>query len=166
MIQIVLGLLERDGQILLVGYHTAPGQPEQWTTPGGLVEPGEDLVSALVREVQEEAGLAVAAVSHLAYAVQIQRPTELVTAWAFVVGAWHGDGVINDPDGDISHAEFTPIELALARTQAITWPSMRESLHSYLRGELAPGTLLLYREHADPSDQTCIQRLPAQPSPA
>ena len=41
----------RDGRVLLIRTATAG-----WELPGGRVEPGEDLISALKREVAEETG--------------------------------------------------------------------------------------------------------------
>jgi len=46
-------LVERDGKLLLVR------QGGQWMLPGGEVEPGESHLGALVRELDEETGLAV-----------------------------------------------------------------------------------------------------------
>ena len=47
-----------DGRLLLVRRANEPGRG-LWSIPGGRVEPGEDDIAALVREVQEETGLTV-----------------------------------------------------------------------------------------------------------
>ena len=47
--------LDEVGRVLLV-YN---GDDEQWVVPGGSVQPGETLPEALVRELEEETGVAV-----------------------------------------------------------------------------------------------------------
>lgn len=57
-VQVVAGLLRRDGRVLLC--HRTPHRshyPDVWDLPGGRVEPGENLVDALARELQEELGI-------------------------------------------------------------------------------------------------------------
>lgn len=51
---------DRTGRLLVVRRGRPPGQG-LWSLPGGRVEPGEDDAAAVVREVAEETGLAVAA---------------------------------------------------------------------------------------------------------
>src|SRR2546423_1239562 len=46
---------DEDGQVLLV----RRADTDEWEPPGGVVERDEDLLSALVREVEEETGLTV-----------------------------------------------------------------------------------------------------------
>ncbi len=53
----VLCLLEQDGKLLLQNRVKADWRG--YTLPGGHVEPGEGIVDAVVREMQEETGLTV-----------------------------------------------------------------------------------------------------------
>ena len=50
-----LALLDDAQRILLVRHH----EGNDWTTPGGMIEPGESPADAAVREMWEETGLAV-----------------------------------------------------------------------------------------------------------
>ncbi len=51
------GAVVRDGQLLLVRRASRRGRGN-WQLPGGFIEPDETIEQAVVREVQEEAGVA------------------------------------------------------------------------------------------------------------
>ena len=58
--KLVVAALVRDGTRVLVSRRRADQpMPLLWEFPGGKVEPGEDPVAALAREVREELGCAV-----------------------------------------------------------------------------------------------------------
>ncbi len=71
--------------------------------PGGGVEPGEALHHALYREVQEETGLQLSDVTHLAYCTHILHPQSAAQTIAFVfeVARWAGNLGAQDPDHDV-----------------------------------------------------------------
>jgi 8-oxo-dGTP diphosphatase len=53
-------VVRKGGRILLVQRSLKSGfDPGRWELPGGKIDLGEDLVEALKREIQEEAGLAI-----------------------------------------------------------------------------------------------------------
>ena len=54
-------LILQDGKLLLIRRGAQPGQGK-WSIPGGLVELGENVQDAMVRETKEEVGLDVEAV--------------------------------------------------------------------------------------------------------
>jgi ADP-ribose pyrophosphatase YjhB (NUDIX family) len=58
MLMVVLAVIQDAGRILLV-QESKPEIAGTWNLPGGKVEPGEPLVDAVLREVQEEAGIAI-----------------------------------------------------------------------------------------------------------
>ncbi len=55
----VVGVIPRDGQLLVIrrAEHIRAGG--WWCFPGGAIEPGESVEQALVREIQEEVGIDV-----------------------------------------------------------------------------------------------------------
>lgn len=68
------------------------------------------------------------------------------TVWTFDVGCWQGELAPQDPDGLVLDAAFVPLDDAIARLGELEWQS---ATVAYLRGELAPGSLVLERWHAD-----------------
>ena len=53
---VVGALVRRDGRILVSRRRADQPMPLLWEFPGGKVEPGEDPVAALAREIREELG--------------------------------------------------------------------------------------------------------------
>jgi 8-oxo-dGTP diphosphatase len=66
MLQVVAGIIERDGRILICRRTERQSHPLQWEFPGGKVEPGETPRDALERELQEELGIGGAQGSEIA----------------------------------------------------------------------------------------------------
>ena len=56
---VVAAYIERRGRVLLSQRRSDQSFPLAWEFPGGKVESGEDLPSALVREIREELGCAI-----------------------------------------------------------------------------------------------------------
>lgn len=52
----VMGLFIKSGTVLMIHKMTGP-QPDCWDLPGGGLQPGEPMIQALEREIQEETGL-------------------------------------------------------------------------------------------------------------
>jgi 8-oxo-dGTP diphosphatase len=70
-------VVEHEGRILLVQRATEPARG-QWSLPGGLIELGEPLERAIVREVEEETGLIVEPVGLIELLDRIYREGERV----------------------------------------------------------------------------------------
>lgn len=56
---VVAGLVMRRGRVLIAQRTESQAMPLQWEFPGGKVEPGENPVEALVRELREELAIEV-----------------------------------------------------------------------------------------------------------
>jgi 8-oxo-dGTP diphosphatase len=61
MVQVVAGIIERQGRFLICRRKPEQSHPLQWEFPGGKVEPGETPEQALARELEEELGILGAA---------------------------------------------------------------------------------------------------------
>jgi len=145
---LAIAILRRDGCVVLVDQQT-PGTEPYWVLPGGLVEPGELVLDALIREVREESGAHVTAIAQLACLSQIDRPAQLMQTVAFVfeVAQWHGILESNDPDLEAFGAELVPYAQAWNRLAANGgWPGIQAPLLAYLRGEAQAGSMWFYRE--------------------
>ena len=74
-----------------------------------MIDAGETISEGLVREVREETGLIVHALTRCAYRVEVQAP-EL--DWVLTVEAWEaeasGEMCIADPDGIVEHCRAVP----------------------------------------------------------
>jgi len=61
MVQVVAGIIERQGRLLICRRKPEQSHPLKWEFPGGKVEPGETPDQALARELEEELGILGAA---------------------------------------------------------------------------------------------------------
>jgi 8-oxo-dGTP diphosphatase len=137
-----MALIRREGRLLLVqqGADEAPGS---WWLPGGNVEPGEDLLQALQRELSEETGLLLQGTPHIAFVVQAkhQRPDRMEEGLAFHF-ACEVSGQIQpqDPDQLVVAAAWLPEAEAIDYLAALPWYDI-EPLRGWLSGEVANGTV-------------------------
>ena len=148
---VVIAIVRHQDYILMVQQQGTHDQHPYWALPGGLVESGELLTEALIRETYEEAGIQIEAIGRLAYCSQIDRPQQnaQTLAFAFEIETWSGTPGSHDPDGEILQVAWVPLAAALERLHKIGWRGMREPALAYLRGERAAGAMWLYRANAD-----------------
>jgi ADP-ribose pyrophosphatase YjhB (NUDIX family) len=97
-VHLCTGILERDGQILLVANRYPNLSADLWNLPGGRQEPPETLEATVIREFAEETALDVRVVRFAYLAESFDHATLThFTNTAFVVA---GEGEPQVPAGD------------------------------------------------------------------
>jgi ADP-ribose pyrophosphatase YjhB (NUDIX family) len=161
---VVAALIRREDEILLIRQQGRADAAPYWSLPGGVVEVGEAVTAAVIREAREECGLIADAVGPLAYATWIEHgPMQRTTALIYEIDAWTGEIVLTDPDGLVLNAAFFPPDAALDRVCALPYRSMREPLLAYLTGEATAGSVWFYTgEEVDPRYVSPAEAIPWQ----
>ena len=77
-------LIEKDGRYLLIRRAADPDKG-MWSVPGGLVEVGERVKDAAVREAMEETGLRVELVDRLGVVDKIMRDDDGRVRYHFII---------------------------------------------------------------------------------
>ena len=102
------GLIEQDGQLLLVRNVRRNGM-EDWSTPGGVVDVDDpSLLAALTREVAEETGLVVTEWVGPVYEV-VAEAVDLgwrLRCEVHLAVAYEGEITVADPDGIVVEASY------------------------------------------------------------
>ncbi len=93
------GIIIEQQQLLLVQNQRRNGSLD-WSTPGGVVDPGEQVLEALQREVIEETSVVVDDWSHMLYSVDVEFVGRNMTlhAQVFQATGHSGDLHVQDPD--------------------------------------------------------------------
>lgn len=90
-LRVAAGLLLRpDGSLLLGQRPEGKSYAGWWELPGGKLEPGEEPVQALCRELNEELGITVTRAYPWVSYVHVY-PQSVVRLWFYRVVAWEGD---------------------------------------------------------------------------
>jgi 8-oxo-dGTP diphosphatase len=92
MTQVVAGILERDGRVLICQRRADQPHALKWEFPGGKIEGDEDPQAALIRELREELGIdsePAAEITRYEFAYPGKKPILLiflrVPGWAGVM---------------------------------------------------------------------------------
>jgi len=116
-VDVAVGLLLRpDGHFLLCTRPAGKAYAGYWEFPGGKVEAGEDVLSALSRELEEEIGVSVQQVKRWQTLV-VDYPHALVQLHFCKVTAWSG-------------------EITMLEGQQFTWET-----HPVQAAPILPGTI-------------------------
>jgi len=142
--QVAAAVIWRGSDLLLVQNQRRGGRTD-WTTPGGVVDPGESPLEALGREVREETGLRVMEWQGPVYRVEVLAPDAgfFLRVETHVALEVQGEIQIDDPDGIVVDAQFVAdhqIETLLAGGN--TW--VVEPLQAFLGDAVDHGETFRY----------------------
>ncbi|MGF1600152.1 MAG: NUDIX domain-containing protein [Acidimicrobiales bacterium] len=139
------GIIVRDDNVLLVK-NERPGGLIDWSTPGGVVDAGENAIEGLTREVAEETGLVVARWQGPLYRVEVVAPDAgfHLRVEAHLGLEFSGDIVVDDPDGIVVDVAFVRrSEVGRRLDGALPW--VVEPLLAHLVEGVDDGRLFQYR---------------------
>jgi ADP-ribose pyrophosphatase YjhB (NUDIX family) len=114
----VSAAIVRDGRVLIVRRNNPPAHG-LYTLPGGVVETGETLREAVVREIDEETGIAIEPVALAGYREAIVRDAGGATERHFVILAFAARWLAGEPrlNEELHDAQWLrPADLAGLKT--------------------------------------------------
>ena len=110
--QLAVGAIAISDDALLMVKRATPPHQGRWSVPGGRVEPGETLASAVVRETAEETGIAVVCDRFVGFAEIIENEMHAVVLDFEVIVMDPGDPVAGS---DAAAVEWVPIHAVCER---------------------------------------------------
>ncbi len=123
------GLLWHDGKVLLVQRGHNPGKG-MWTIPGGYVDQGESIGTAIIREIQEETGIIARPLSVIALR---DRPAEKHDTYVIFLMEFMGGNLQAQPEEVSDLGFFTLEECHALPIPALTLSALKAS-HSASQG--------------------------------
>src|SRR6476620_6700944 len=95
-------MLQREnGDFFLVKRSNSAWAESCWNFPGGLIDPGESIIDAAVRETHEEIGVQVNPVDfRLTHVLDVQKGgtnTQSIDGFYFIAHTWTGEPKNNEP---------------------------------------------------------------------
>jgi len=141
------GIIIDRRRLLLVQNQRRNGSID-WSTPGGVVDPGEEILEALQREVIEETSVVVESWSEMLYTVDVDFVGREMTLHAQVFSAVGHTGslLIDDPDNVVIGGRW--VEHEVAHSLLDTSPRwVAEPLRHQLERSFRP-------DHDQPADPT------------
>ncbi len=152
-------LVDRRGHVLLVENRRRSGEID-WSTPGGVIDAGEQIIEGLTREVAEETGLVVETWNGPVYRIEVTAPGFgfHLEVEAHLALDFTGDLVIDDPDGIVIGAEF--VDLSVARSRLVSAPRwVAEPLLEHLEFGFGDGRHYGYRLEGSSATDRRVRRL-------
>lgn len=127
----VVAALIIQSQKILLGQRSATRKyyPNVWDLFGGHMEPGEGAEQTLVRELEEELGIAP---TQWTFLETIHKPSEQLTLHLYLVTQWIGTPVNRQPD---EHSFINWFTLAEASQLSLADPSYPALFTRYLATE-------------------------------
>ena len=91
ILQISVGIIRNaDGEIYITQRAADSHMAHKWEFPGGKIEAGETPEEAVIRELQEEVGIAATSL-HQFDKLEYQFPDRHITLWFWLVDGWEGE---------------------------------------------------------------------------
>lgn len=153
------GLLADRRGLLLVANQRRNGSVD-WTTPGGVIDPGEGSLEALGREVTEETGLIVESWEQLCWTVTVDFADLDMSLHVEVhrAGSFSGELAVADPDGIVTAAEFLDLGDALQRLRnAPRW--VAEPMTDWIREPWSLDRRYRFAAHGTSPYELSVERL-------
>ncbi|MFV0258357.1 MAG: NUDIX hydrolase [Acidimicrobiales bacterium] len=152
-------IVSGDDRVLLVKNQRKGGLID-WSTPGGVVDPGESALVGLTREVEEETGLRVLQWQGPLYRVEVHAPDAgfFLRVEAHLGVAVEGEIHIDDPDGIVVAADYvhrTGVRNRLGTAQ----PWVTEPLLAHIEDGVDDGRVFRYRMTGATRQDRTIERL-------
>jgi len=144
----VTALIRRDRRLLLVEEHHAGTSDTTWALPAGKVEPGEDIITALQRELREEIGLCMVGMPQLVFVVQVLTETSegVVEGCGFHFACDVGGDIHpQDPDTIVIGAQWFPEDEAIRRLEQLRWYDCT-ALKQWLSDEVNGSVYTIHRK--------------------
>lgn len=136
----VAAVIEREGRFLLVEETTETGI--MFNQPAGHLEPGEDLITAIQREVWEETAWQFEPEALIAIQLWRRTPEKPSFVRFCFCGQAHSHNPNQKLDADILATHWLTQQDIAARQSQWRSPLVMESVNQYLRGQRYPLSLL------------------------